>query len=63
MKFVFIAKQHLAGGMAVQYDGLVLRLSCLAESINQSEIPERRDSRPADEGRKPLDFNRLFGRP
>jgi len=41
--------------MAVQCDGRVpLGLPCLAESITQREIPKRRDSRPAGEGKLPL---------
>ncbi len=52
MKFVFIAK--LAGGIAMRSNGRIpVGLPCLAEPIAQRQIPNRRDGRPAGQGKLP----------
>src|SRR4051812_22964568 len=48
------APAHLAGGMAMRSDGRIpVGLPCLAEPITQRQIPNRRDSRPAGQGKLP----------
>jgi transposase len=54
VRFHCEAPECLAGGMAMRCNGRVpVRLPCLAESLAQRQIPQRRSGRPPGEGKLP----------